>query len=259
MIFTLVSCKQEVAGWDALSTTERDYIRNQARLKCLQTYEPYFKTYKKNSEKVFSSYDFRRGKGYYHELKEGDSIKKKVDFRIWKQSSNEIYFYVTENVLGTHSYFLRIQHHENDDMIEQLRKDHCDNQSKIFTSSSVGSQGPLSVRKEYILPNAPNTDHYNDSYTFNFNELAYFATYTLKRTLEVKDSEDKVISTTNYTSSWTGKDYEFTSSNANDSSYYTQKFCELDLTSLQLPFNSEIGYGIVCNSTTVPGDWDLSI
>lgn len=261
MLLSLVSCREEVSGWDGLTQAERDYLREQAQIQCKANNTVNFNNFKKRSAQIFTSSGYNRGNGFYHEYKEGDSVKKKIDFRVWKRTPTDMYFYVTENFLGTTNYFLRLRLVDNEDLIDQLLEDYCAKE-RVFTTSSVGTYGPLSVRKDYVIPNPPHRDEYSDSYTFNFDQPAYFATFTLKRTVKVLDNEGKEVEKQSYSSSWTAKNYTFESNDPTNSTYYSQRFCELQPGNVKLPFEGEIGYPIQraadC-SNAIPGDWNLAI
>lgn len=257
------SCKQEeIKKFDELTQEEQDAIRNASRLKCLSEYTTVYNRFKNQSLVVFDSNSYEREDGFYHELK-GPSSTRKVDIRVWKQdrTANEIYFYITENLEGSTNYFLRITQAQNEAMIDQLLIDHC---AKTYTTTS-GSSGPLNVLFEHEKDNAPNKDYYDDQYTLPFSQLAYFARFNKKRTVETKNEDNvRVGDLVTYTSTLTNKSYDFGSNNnATDSTKYTQNFCEIvvEPTPNVYRFSTDTsvqGWRLNC-SGTVPVGWDLTI
>lgn len=260
-----VSCKEEtIRSFNDLTPGEQDEIRNYARQKCLDTYTSIYSRFKTNSGKVFDSSDYNRAKGFYFEYKVNTDVKRKADIRIWKRTSTDLYFYITETNLTASSYFLKISKVENEDMLDDLLDDHCTNSpAKIYSSASSGTGGPVSLTADYDIPNAPNTDRFKDTYTLPFSELAFFAGYRQNRTLKVVKSDDTVESTTSYVSSLATKSFTFNSSNYADTGYYVQNFCTVveddGAAKYRLSRKSGVyGYEIECQNS-VPAGWDLSI
>lgn len=248
--------------YDQLTQAEQDAIRERAKEKCLETNTPHYARYKIKSGEVFASSAYQREDGYYFEYKLNTEVKKKIDVRVWKQDADEMYFYVTDTVLSSDSYFLRIKKTENEDMISDILSDHCSD-PKVYTASTSGT-GPVSVTYEYEKSNAPNTDEFKDVYSFRFAELAFFGSYRITRTLRTVNSEDAEVSKSTYTSTLVYKAYDFTSDNYSDTSKYTQKFCHVkeDDTAAKYRVSQKtefIGFELECVLTTKPADWDLSI
>lgn len=262
-ILSLVSCQEEVQMYDKLDDNERTDIDNQSNATCITNFTPIYDTFKEKSAEIFDSSTYDRAKGFYHEYKSGNDVKRKLDIRVWKRDSTtrEIYFYITETQLATESYFFRITQTQADEIISDLLTDHC---TKFYTSTT-SSNGPLTVKYEYNKSNAPNTDYYVDTYSLPFTYNPFFANFQLSRTVTTKNSEGTVQGTAvSYTSTLTAKTYTFDSDVATSSAYYTQKFCNLkrDATSSKYRFSTSssiIGFQTECVETTPPAGWNLTL
>lgn len=256
-----VSCKEEtIQSYNNLTAAEQQAIRDRAKQKCLDTYTSIYDRFKTNSGNVFSSSDYNRGKGFYFEYKVNTDVKRKADIRVWKRTSTDLYFYITETNLTAKSFFLKVSRVENEDMIDDILTDHC-SEPKIYTSGSSSTGGPLTITYEYEIPNAPNDDRYTDVYSFPFTELAFFTNYRQNRTLKVIKSDDTVESTTSYVSTLATKTFTFNSNNYADTSYYVQSFCNIkkDASANKYRLPKELyGFEFECEPA-LPGGWDLSI
>lgn len=268
-LLLLASCEEEVQMYDRLTDAERRAIEQASELKCQSANSAKFTSFKNEAAKIFDSSSYDRGDGFYYEYKEGTTVKQKADIRVWKRdgTANEVYFYITDTLLGATSYFVRVTQAVNEAMIDDLFADHClSGTSKIFTAS-IGTSSD-SVKYEYTVPNSPNKDEYIDSYTIPFSKPVFFANYQLNRTVTTKklDSDTQVGNPVKYTSTLTAKAYDFDGHDvATNATYYTQKFCEIDFLSTGTPANhyrvekSTIGYRLTNCQATVPVGWDLTI
>lgn len=270
-LLLLASCEEEVQMYDKLTAAERRAIEQASELKCQSANNAKYTTFKNEAAKIYDSSSFDRGDGFYYEYKEGNVVKQKADIRVWKRdgTANEVYFYITDTLIGASSYFVRVTQAVNEAMIDDLFADHClSGTNKIFTST-IGSSS-LSVKYEYTVPNSPNKDELIDSYTIPFAKPVFFANYQLNRTVTTKklDGGAQVGNPVKYASTLTNKSYDFDGHDvATNSTYYTQKFCEIDFLSSGSPashyrvekYGSAIGYRLTNCTTTVPVGWDLTI
>lgn len=276
LLFCLTACVQEeIESFDDLTPAEQEAVRQNSYNKCKSAYTNTFERFKDQSNEVFSSGNYDREDGFYHEYKKESSTdaNRTLDIRVWKRdaTAGEIYFYITETQLGSSSYFLRVTQSENEAMIDDLLEDHC-TKPAIYTSST-SDNGPLSVGYEFNVTNAPNTDNYVDTYSLPFSELAYFSAYRISRKLTTKDSDGDIVgSEVSYTSTLVSKTYDFGSySDYSDNSQYTQKFCypdkELNVlrgsTTLDAyrfsNSGSILGFKLTCVDSTLPVGWNLAI
>lgn len=260
--------------WDKLTPAQRAELAARGKKECEASYKSTYNNFKNTSSGVFTASNYERGRGFYHEYKVDKDVKRKIDIRIWKQDVNNrvIYFYVTETNLGTNSYFLKITQAENEAMIDDLYSDHCD---KTALKVTTGSSGPAKAVQEYNEPNSPNTDEYTDTFTYNFNYLAYFANFNLARDVKtVTTSGSTVGSVVKYTSSLVAKNYTFEEASytaKRDNNFvYSQKFCtikeNIDGNKYRVAKEpNTFGYVLKENSidatklceTTKPADWNL--
>lgn len=266
-LLLFISCKQEeIQSFEDLTQIEQDAIRNASRDKCLSLVAANYTKFKNDSNKVFDSTSYDRERGFYHEYKLGSEVKRKMDIRIWKRDADadEIYFYITETQLASESYFLRITKAQNEEMIDDLKADHCVRSPARVYDSTISSAS-LSVKYEYDKSNAPNTDEYIDTYSLPFSSLAMFANFRLTRKITTKDSDDDVVgSPANYSSTLVAKNYDFEGyTDPTNAARYTQKFCDFQYeTGTQYRFSQEttnIGFKWTCTTGAVPVGWDLTL
>ena len=275
LAFTFVSCNEKVIeSYDDLTPDEQEEIRNYSYLRCKSQYQSIYDRFKNTSNEVFDSSSFDRENGFYFEYKQGTAsdVKKKMDIRIWKRDGtlDEIYFYITDVVLGSESYFLRLTRSENEEMIDDLLEDHC-LRPLIYTSSSA-DYGPLSISYSYDKINAPNTDSYVDVYSLPFSNPAFFANFRISRKVTTTDSNGDAVGTAvSYSSTLISKTYSFDSyTDPSDSSRYTQKFCNPATESAVVngatvnvfrfsQDTSFFGFKIDCVEGTAPVGWNLTL
>lgn len=220
----MVSCKsEEVQKFDELTPDEQAAVRTRGTALCLAANTVFYNLFKTISASVFTSDIFNRADGFEFLFKNGSTTERTVEIKVWKQTSTEIYFYITDDKAAG-DYFLRVQDTDNEQMIDDLLVAHC-TRPTIYTST-IRDNGPLVTINEYELLSAPNTEIYKDTYTMPFDYPAFFANYHINRTKRVEDAdENQVGSTITYTSTLSLKNYTFASDNAEDSSEYNQKFC----------------------------------
>lgn len=256
------ACREEVSKWDELSQDEQSYLRERARIRCIDDSNLGYSNFKKISEDSFSSAAYARGKGFLNKFMQGESEVSNTDIRVWKQdsSTNTLYFYVTKtNSDGSNdNYFLRTNLVQNDEMIDDLQTDQC---AKTY-DSSIGSSGPLSVVYEYSSSIVSGSNDFTDTYRLTFSEPVFMAGFHLTRKMVTRDSDGDETATKNYSSTFTTKTYEsdFSSTDYTNTTYYSQKFCDLDyeVGSTYRFSQSEIGFKKTC-VTTLPAGWDLTI
>jgi hypothetical protein len=258
-----LSCEERIGKYNDLTPDEQNYIRERSRLQCVDSYFSIYDRFKKRSAtEVFGSANYDRERGFYNEYK-GPSSTRKVDIAIWKQTATEIYFYITEELEGKSSYFLRVTQAQNEAFIDQLLDDHC---RKVY-KSSTGSDGPLSVVYEFDKINSNNRDYYTDTYTLEFNKLAFFGRFKKSRSVDTRTISDntRVGEVQSYTSTLVAKNFDFAGNDdATNAAQYTQSFCEQ-------AFEVESKYRFTLDTTgsvqslklnctaTPPADWDLTI
>ncbi|HXH75027.1 MAG TPA: hypothetical protein VNJ08_08680 [Bacteriovoracaceae bacterium] len=264
LIAMTVSCREEVAGWSSLSVEEQASLTERAKANCLTDNSVGYNNFKSTSDDNFATTTYNRGQGFFHQYKLDTAEISKSDIQIWKQDPNGvIYFYITETPIGgtASSYFLKVKDSENDDMIDQLKIDQC---ARYYTSASIGEDGPLTVVLDYTTPTASDSFNYIDTYTLGFNKFAFMAAYQMTRKEITKDIAGTVVGTAKvYTATYVDKDYPaFGSNNYADTTFYTQKFCELALkpgeTVFRL-FRDLKGFSSLTCTSSVPAEWDLSI
>jgi hypothetical protein len=270
-LIILSSCKdEEVPSFDDLSGPEQDEIRNRSQAKCTNVNGPIYEGFKRESAKAFTSSKFNRGKGFKYTMTRGTNTRI-VDLQVWKRTSTALYFYVKEDNFGaSRNYFLRFTRTLNEEMIDDLLEDHCE-QNYITTTSSSN----LRIKFEYDIPNAPDHDFYVDTYSVPFNRPAFFANYFLERTITKRDtssrSSNQVGEAVKVTSKLEETTYKFDSDDAEDSGYFNQEFCDFTPTSDtdewdvagRFHFAKGQNEGFLLNdegcSSAVPLDWDLSV
>lgn len=257
------SCKQEeINGFDSLSAEEQQTIRDRGTSSCKEKATPIFNKFKTESNKTFTSSGYARGKVFTYELKEGETVVKTVELKVWKQTTDALYFVVSDSKASS-DYFLRVQKSDNEKIINDLFETHCTR--PVLYTSSIGSNGPLTVVNEYELPKAPNMEVYKDTYSLAFNVPAFLGTYSLTRSLKVEDSDEQPVgSARNFTTTHKNESHAFTSDDWSDANHYTQKFCSLNLSNdfrLSRQRNVE-GFKIDLNSDCLdaePVGWNLDI
>lgn len=260
ILVTLSSCRQEESRWDELSTDEQAYLRARARMKCEEDNANAYKNFKKLSGESFASSTYNRAKGIEIKFKQGDVVSTTTDMKVWKQDTinDVLYFYVTKtnSDYSTDSYFLRLPGVQNDDVIDDLLADHCE---EIYTAS-LGSHGPLNVKYPYTVNISSGKYEYTDNYAFNFSEPTFLGSYRLSRKVITFDSNGKETATANFSSTLTHKTYPSFASTDYTHSDYSQKFCIVTFeTGSQYRLSkTELGFKKSCQ-TTPPVDWDLSI
>lgn len=260
VLFLLTSCEEEVESYDDLTADEQLAIQNMGRDQCLAKSEETFNKFKNDSAQVFTSAAYNRGQGFKFQLKNGTAEFKTINFSVWKQTANEIYFLVNDSILGG-NYFLRITKLDNEAMINDLKAVYCA-RPQIYTSSATSSSLTMSYLNEF--PEDTNTTQNDDRYLMYFNELAQFATYRVTRTKKVLDKDrNQVGNTETFTSSLSDQDKTFDYNTPNS---YATKYCVLYQngtykfisTRNYLGFYDPTDTSNVCFSSIPPG-WDLSI
>lgn len=227
VLFLTVSCtEEEINGFDSLTAEEQQTIRDRGTSSCREKVGPSFERFKQESHKSFTSSAFARGKTLIYELKEGETIVKTVELKVWKQTIDDLYFIVSDSKAST-DYFLRINKADNEKMISNLFDAHC-SRAEGYTSN-VGNNGPLTVVNEYELPKAPNMEIYKDTYSLAFSRPALLGSFSISRTLNVENAEEEPVGNArNFTTVVKEESHSFTSNDWSDANYYSQKFCGLD-------------------------------
>lgn len=265
LLAILISCKsEEIQSFSKLTPDEQAAIRTRGTQLCLDTNTVIYNRFKSRSASMFTSSIFQRGDGFEFLFKNGATTERTVEIKVWKQTATEMFFYITDDQ-APGDYFLRVQNTDNDQMIDDLLAIHC--RRPVLYTSSVGTNGPLTMVNDYELPKAPNTEVYKDTYTMPFDYPAFFANYRIGRTKSVEDvNDDPVGSAVTYTSTLTAKSYTFNTDNAEDDREYNQKFCVFNRgTGYQFARERNVeGFKIdftnltVC-PTTKPVAWNLTI
>lgn len=260
ILVTLSSCKKEESRWDELTADEQAYLRSRARIKCEEGNATAYKNFKKLSSESFTSSTYNRAKGVEIKFKQGDAVSVTTDLKVWKKDTinDVLYFYVTKtnSDFSTDSYFLRLPVVQNDDVIDDLLSDQCD---EIYTSS-IGSSGPLSVKYPYTVQISSGKYEYTDNYSFKFDEPAFLGSYRLSRKVITFNSKNEQTNTASFTSTLTHKTYSNFASSDYTNPAYVQKFCDVDFeTGSQYRLSrTELGFKKICHSS-LPVGWDLSI
>lgn len=259
MILLTAACREEVQGWDLLSQEEKDEITTRAKERCNETNAAPKVGFKETSGGIFDSTSYQRNYGYINKLMKDSAEVSSVDLRVWKQdtTNNVLYFYVTEKVGATeNSYFLKVNQVQNEEIIDDLVADYCDN--SLYSSLSADEDGPMVVTYVYDKTTT-SLKTYTDTYTFQFSNLAFMGAYSLARKIQTKDSAGTVTATENYTSTYVQQTYNWNFSAAYTD--YTQSFCELaeETTGVYRFSKSVIGFKLGTCSTTLPAGWDLSV
>lgn len=224
------SCKQEeINGFDSLTAEEQQTIRERGTTSCKEKATPIFGKFKTESNKTFTSAGYSRGKVFTYEFKEGETVVKTVELKVWKQTADALYFIVSDSKASS-DYFLRILKTDNEKIINDLFATYC-SRPALYTSS-IGSNGPLTVVNEYELPKAPNMELYKDTYSLAFNVPAFLGSYSLTRSLNVEDTDEQPVgSARNFTTTQKNESHAFASDDWSDANHYTQKFCSLNSSS----------------------------
>ena len=255
------SCQEEVNGFNSLTEAEQEAIRNRGQAACKDKAEPIFSDFIRKSHDSFRSSAYKRGTVLTYEFKEGETVTKTVEFKVWKQTSDALYFIVSDSKASS-DYFLMISNVDNEQIITDLKELYC--ARPVIYSMSVGKNGPLSIVNEYDLPKAPNKEFFKDTYNFAFNVPAFLSSYELSREIKVKDKDDKPVGTTkNLTTAKKQESSTFASNNWSDANEYSQKFCTIEAASgyrLSRERNVE-GFKLDSGncSEVVPAGWDLDI
>lgn len=261
----MAACNESEQVWDELTPYEQSLVRQRGRSQCLTENRDNYNKFKSESLKIFTSSAYARNKSFISTFKENGTVKKTTTLQVWKVDSAAgiIYFYVTEDLLGSSSYFLKLSVTQNDDLIEDLLVDHCD---KVYTSSAGSTS--VTVKYEYE-PDSLN--ELTDNYTFNFAKVPYFSAFTLSRKHIKKKADGKTESTVNYTSTLVNDDLtdfvttNFAATYVNGDgatvNRYSQNFCEVVYTTgtTYRLIQNGIGFKQTC-TTTYPdtaGGWDL--
>lgn len=255
------SCQEEVNGFNSLSEAEREAIRDRGQAACKQKAEPIFQDFKIKSDDSFRSSSYKRGSVFTYEFKEGETITKTVEFKVWKQTSDALYFIVSDSKASS-DYFLMLSGVDNEQIIHDLKNLYCSRPATY--SMSAGNSGPLRVINEYELPKAPNKEFYKDTYNFAFNAPAFLSSYEITREIKVKDKDDKEVGTTkNLTTLKKQSTFKFASTNWNDPKEYSQKFCKIEASSGYRFSRDRNVEGFTLNSdncsSELPAGWDLNL
>lgn len=263
MILLSVSCREEIQGWEQLTADERTAINNRAMARCNSNNAGPKAGFKETSAAIFTNVYYARNYGYIGKYtKEGSSSETaSVELRVWKQDStnNVLYFYVTEvNGSINTNYFLKVNQVQNEEIIDDLVTDYCEN--KVYSYLYSDDDGPMSVTYTYDKATTSGTDTYADTYTFQFGQLAFMAAHSLSRRIDSKNSSGTITATTKYTSTYTQKTYTDTGLST-DYSDYTQSFCELaeETTGIYRLSQTVIGFKLGTCASSLPADWDLTI
>lgn len=255
------SCQEEVNGFNSLTEAEREAIRNRGQAVCRDKAEPIFKDFIKKSHDSFRSASYKRGTVFTYDFKEGETVTKTVEFKVWKQTIDTLYFIVSDSKASS-DYFLMLSSVDNERIISNLKDLYC--ARPAVYAMTTGKNGPLQIVNEYELPKAPNKEFFKDTYTFNFNAPAFLSSYELSREIKVKDKEDTQVGATKNLVTATKQDtFTFASNNWADTNEYSQKFCTIDAASgyrFSRERNVE-GFKLDSDNCTnvVPAGWDLDI
>jgi len=255
------SCQEKVNGFDSLTDVEREAIRNRGQAVCKEKAEPIFRNFLKKSDDSFRGSSFKRGNVFTYEFKEGETVTKTVEFKVWKQTNDALYFVVSDSRASS-DYFLMLSIVDNERIINDLKDLYCHRPATYVMAT--GNQGPLRVTNEYDLPKAPNKEFFIDTYNFDFNAPAFLGSYELSREIKVKNKDDSQIGNTrNLVTSKKHETFQFTSDSWSDANEYSQKFCTIEASS-SYRFSRERnveGFKLDSGNCTnvIPAGWDLDI
>lgn len=259
----LAACREEVSGWNTLSETEKEWVRQQATAKCLETNGGAYTQFKNKTREIFTSENYERTKGFVHQFKVGTTVARTLVYRIYKRDVNNtaVYFYVTEtdNLGNLKNYFVKSDLSQSDEMISDLLADHCAS-DKIYLASAP-TYGPLSITYSYTkYPAEGGSKVYSDSYSFDHSNFAFMGYLDLTRSIVTKDVNGSTTGTESFTSTLELTSYATELST--DYTTLTQKFCEFDYetgTTYRLS-QDMIGFKMDTNAcpTALPGTWNLT-
>jgi hypothetical protein len=176
-----LSCRKEEAIWDELSPADQAAIATRAYNECIADITSSFDDFKADSATIYSSASWQRHDAWKHELKaDGASTAELINnIRVWKNSGTEIYFLITqEKGSDAKVFFLRVPTSVNESMIDNLKQQFCRKEVALTGTSR------FTVTEEYTLSVGTGTYEYDETYTFDFDKLAYMGTaWKMKRVL----------------------------------------------------------------------------
>lgn len=260
LLLTVCACRKEKGVWSELTPEEQAAVRERALNTCLRDSTETYDAFRDASSGVFTSTSWQRNDAWKHELKNGTTVDTTHDIQVWKQTPTELYLVVTRTVGATaaETYYLRITQAANDDMIEDLQRQVCNGQV------SASGTNPIVVKVDYETTVVGGSRETSDTYSFSGSFFAYAATaWNVTRTVRALDSEGKVTSTTNLTSTFTAVTNPTPLST--DPATYGNRFCDIvepaaDVSDPAIRY--KVPYVVPEPSgcaTTLPGGWDLTI
>lgn len=140
LLFTVVSCEEEVPAWDKLDAQERANIRSRNSQKCLTNAESGIKQHAKNAREKMLGMERK----HYWNLETGlstDSTKDKSNIYVWKRTGEAVYFVYRDEKEKV--IFIKMTASFNERMLRDLMEKNCTEDSAdnvvVTTSSSAAS------------------------------------------------------------------------------------------------------------------------
>jgi hypothetical protein len=216
LLSLLLACREEKSIWDSLTQEEKDEITQMATAKCQSEKQSTYERFKRLSNEVFTSTapEYAGGKnGFIYEYKSGDTLVETIEIRTWKRTTTEYIFYIIEKPqhYAQKEYFLRIGKAINEEMIDDLLLDHCNQDPARRIKVSGTDAGPLTVTNTFKKGTASGGRiETSFIYSYAFNRLAYFSRFIYNFKSKEYDAKNKEITSQNkdYTSTFKTKEFE---------------------------------------------------
>jgi hypothetical protein len=218
----LAGCREEEAVWDQLTNEERDYIREQSRLRCESDAAKNFEDLVASSNSKLL--DYERG-DYWKVTVSGSSMARNL--RVWKIDGNNVYFLYYDPSIGS-NFFIKISADINAEMFEDLRKKKCNTTSGYTITQSSSS---VTIKKKDVSSIEDSTRYKTDyTYTGSNSTPLFFAYFSVAENKKKLNNSGSVVSTENLINKieYLGKNTDVLE--ASFTSYYPRRFCIIKYT-----------------------------
>ncbi len=218
----ITGCRKEESIWSKLTDDERQYLRDQTRIRCEADAAGNFEDLSTNSNTTLVDYE----RGQYWKVTLSNSTTTR-NLRVWKVDGNNVYFLYYDPAVAS-NLFIKMNTTINSEMFEDIRKKKCKYDSGYTITQSSSN---FSIKKLDVESTEDSTRYRTDySHTGTSSLPAFFAYFNVGETKEKLNDDGGVVSTENLTNKieYVGSDTNVLYSTF--SSYSPRRFCIMKYT-----------------------------
>jgi hypothetical protein len=221
-VLILAGCRKEEGIWGKLTDDERQYLRDQTRIRCEADAAGNFEDLAANSNTKLI--DYERGQYWKVTLSSSSTTR---NLRVWKVDGNNVYFLYYDPAVSS-NLFIKVNTTVNSEMFEDIRKKKCKFDSGFTITQSSSS---FTVKRLDVESTEDSTRYRTDfSHTGSSTTPAFFAYFNVAEAKEKLNEDGDVVSTENLTNKieYVGSDTDVLY--ASFASYNPRRFCIIKYT-----------------------------